>query len=136
MITVSSKVTKTANVGRVVADHVKRTLSVTLRQQILIEEAQPVVARMSAAAPRGHNNPHAADFLGAVVVDGATSDDARVAIGALDVPGKEDRAFVLGFSEYGTRKMHARPFLRPTVDAEVPGMLARVGDRIAAELKR
>jgi len=48
--------------------------------------------------------------------------------------GKGARGWALLFSEYGTRKMAARPFLRPTADVELPRMLDRVGARVAKEL--
>jgi HK97 gp10 family phage protein len=136
MITVKTKITGLDKLAGALQAHLKRTLPLETRRRILVEEGQPVAARMTAVAPRGPHNPHAADFIRVTPVDGTAPDEARVAIGVVDVPGKTDRGFALMFPEYGTRKMSARPFLRPTADVELPLMLARVGDRVAKELAK
>lgn len=135
MIKVSAKVTGFEKIAPAIAAHVKRTLPLELRQQILADEAQPVAELMKAKAPRGSGSPHAADFIGVTPVEGLRPDEARVAVGVVDVPGKQDRGFVFIFTEFGTRKMSARPFLRPVADVELPKMLARVGERVAKALQ-
>lgn len=134
MIKVSAKITGLDKLAGALQGHLSKTLPLETRQRILAEEGKPVAARMTAVAPRGPHHPHAADFIMVTLVDGETPDEARVAIGVADVPGKADRGWVLSFPEYGTRKMSARPFLRPTADVELPLMLDRVTARVAKEL--
>lgn len=136
MIRVSSRIVGLEKVGPALTGHLRRTLPKAVRQQILLEEAAPVAARMTAVAPRGPHNPHAADFIRATPVEAFNSEEAAVAIGVVDVPGKRDRGFVFGFLEFGTRRMAARPFIRSTTDVELPRMLARVKARVAEALAR
>jgi HK97 gp10 family phage protein len=136
MIKVTTKITGLDKLAAQLQGHLKRTLPIETRRQILLDEGAPVAARMTAMAPRGPHDPHAADFIRVTPVDGWQPDEARVAIGVVDAPGKQDRGFVLGFVEYGTRKRSARPFLRPTTDVEIPSMLSRVADRVAQELAK
>lgn len=135
MIKVSSKVTGFEKIGAALASHLRRTLPLELRQQILAQEGQPVADLMKAKAPRGSGAPHAADYIAVTPVPGLTPNEARVAIGVVDVPGKQDRGFVFLFHEFGTRKMSARPFLRPVADVELPRMLERVAERVAKALR-
>jgi len=74
MITIGSKVTPTQNIGRSIADRMKRALPLEARQKILVEEAEPVVQRMIAMAPKGYHHPHAADSISVAPVEGATPD--------------------------------------------------------------
>ena len=154
MIKVSTKITGLDKLAGALQSHLKRTLPLELREKILLEEGQPVADMMTAKAPRGPHDPHAAEFIRVTPVrpeDSITgtrnqqaakaaqlkpSDTATVAIGVVDVPGKEDRGWVLQFPEYGTRHRAARPFLRPTADVELPRMLDRVSARVAQELAK
>jgi hypothetical protein len=136
MIKVSTKITGLDKLASSLQGHLRKTLPLETRRQILAAEGAPVAERMTAVAPRGHHNPHAAEFIRVTPVDGATSEEARVAIGVVDVPGKADRGFVFQFIEFGTIKRAARPFLRPTADVEIPRMMDRVRARVAQELAK
>lgn len=157
MIEVKAKVTSTPGVGAKIVAAIARALPLERREQILVEEARPVVERLRAMAPHGPHDPHAAEFLDVVVMrpehsvtgtrnqreaqlaqlpgNSKGNERAMVSIGGVDVAGSADRAYVLQWTEYGRRGKGAKPFIRPTMDVELPAMLQRVGDRIAKELK-
>lgn len=134
MIKVSSKMTGLEKIGPAIENAIRRPLPLEVRTQILAEEGAPVAELMTAKAPRGSHNPHAADFIRATPMPPGPGNEARVAIGVVDVPGKKDRGFVFQFIEYGTKHMGARPFLRPTADSELSAMLERVRARVAQAL--
>ena len=151
MIKVKTKLTGLEKLGPAIQAHLKRTLPLETRLQILLEEAQPVAELMKAKAPRSATAPHAADAIAATVVrpedtlTGTRNERAGQAIQlaasgatatvAIGVTNSVPHSYVLRFHEYGTRKMPARPFLRPTADAELPAMLKRVGERVAKALQ-
>jgi len=135
MIGVTCKVTGGDKVAAAIEAQLRRTLSAETRQKILIEEGQPVADRLTAVAPRGPHNPHAAEFIAVTPVKSFNKDDVTVAIGVVDVPGKHDRGFVFRFLEFGTSRRSATPFLRPTMDVELPLMIERVRARVAKALQ-
>jgi len=153
MINVSAKVTGMENIGPAIAALLKRTLSLATLEQILLEEGQPVADLMKAKAPRSSTAPHAADAIAVGVVrpedaiSGTRNEraaqmsqiraagPATTATVAIGVRTTVFHSYVLGFSEYGTRRQAARPFLRPVADTELPKMLARVADRVAKALQ-
>jgi len=99
-------------------------------EQDLLAAAEPLVQQMQAAAPRdpGGRPGFAAETIHAEAQETRSADEiARIAIGPT--------GFHLRFSEFGTSKEPARPWMRPVIDGGVGVLSATLGERIQARIQ-
>ncbi len=95
----------------------------------LTEAAEPIRARMADRAPRAPGAPDIADHIAISPAKGEFGEPA-VAIGP-------ERGFFYGkFLEFGTVKMHARPFMRPAFDELASTTTGRIGGSLWTAIKR
>lgn len=108
---------------------------------------QPVVTRMAQLAPydpedRDEDGRHLNETMrtqnAKARLARALGDDPKNSVTVLAGPapiGKRARSNAI-WQEEGTVSMPANPYARPAVDAEADGVIARVRDELAAELKK
>ena len=105
---------------------------VTLQEieTMLLGVAEPIARDMRASAPRspgrGHagGGRHAADLIAALP---APNKRAEVDVAQVEV-GPTKKGFYLRFHEFGTFKLSARPFMRPTWDSHSGSVLRNIGE--------
>jgi HK97 gp10 family phage protein len=103
-------------------------LSRTLKRDALVFAAEKhLVPAIRATAPRGPGNTHIGDHI--IIRRALGTAGARLGADAVGIAiGPERRAYFYGgFLEFGTEKMPAQPFMRPSFDRTVEAMIQTVG---------
>lgn len=103
-------------------------LSREVLREALLASAEPMADLMGQRAPREPGQPDLADNMQVGPTRVGEQGDVSVGIG---VP---KGFFYDWFLEYGTVKMGARPFYRPTFDSQVNRAISQLGDAIWTEL--
>lgn len=105
-------------------------VSRSVQREALTVGAERIRSRASAIAPRAAGAPDLADNIGIAT-------DVRPADGSVGVGVGVPRGFFYDwFQEFGTSRHGARPFWRPTIDAEGPRVIKLVAAEMWAALIR
>lgn len=127
-------------------------------KRVLIKRAEPIAARARTLVPvrsgglkrsitvsTKASNPGRAAFARTLAQGGSRAQAAAAARaanrgltagGSINVyvgPGRQPHAHLV---EFGTSKMAAQPYLRPAVDAEIPGAIDQVAKDLWVEIKK
>lgn len=100
-------------------------VSKSILRDVLKESAEPMRATASAKAP--HGDPAAPNLNASIAVMTSRAGGERE---AAVVVGPTKEVFYAGFVEFGTRKMPARPYLRPAFDEHAQAAIGSIGNRL------
>lgn len=107
---------------------IAKRASRTMLREALLEVGEPMRRDIALHAPREPGKPDVADVVQLAPTRVGEQGDVSVGIG---VP---KQFFYDWFLEYGTVKMGAQPFYRPTFDSMTNRVISQLGDAIWTEL--
>jgi HK97 gp10 family phage protein len=104
-------------------------------EKALVDVGKPLRDEIVRVTPRSNQAPHVADtFIVKVSKEERSEGRSTVLVGPSAARGSV--GFVAGFLEFGTSKMPARPFIRPTWDAWRAGYSKALADEIRRHYER